>query len=199
MFRANHCAQRLRDIELHRAEARRMDVTPPFRHQRHSSRSHERPLLLTPLCGLRWCPRWSIRSTLCCAPAPGRTTTNQTVNARQTLEELLANIARRYCTGEVLTIAIHLNRDVATTLGTTPIPTCLASPSGFSLVRQQSRVPRGKPPSADSKSSSLTFRGRCRRSPNGDVTHDAVEATLLQRNGVRPSPRIPVPCCIQAG
>lgn len=46
----------------------------------------------------------------------------ETVNARQTLDELLADIARRYCTGEVLTIAIHLNRDLVTTLGTITAP-----------------------------------------------------------------------------
>lgn len=41
----------------------------------------------------------------------------ETVNVRQTLEELLADIGCRYCTGEVLTNAIHLNRDLVTTLG----------------------------------------------------------------------------------
>ena len=46
----------------------------------------------------------------------------ETVNARQTLEELLADIARRYCTREVLTIAIHLNRDLVTTLSTITAP-----------------------------------------------------------------------------
>ena len=44
------------------------------------------------------------------------------VNPRQTLETLLADIARRYCTGEVLTIAIHLNRDLVTTLGKITVP-----------------------------------------------------------------------------
>lgn len=39
------------------------------------------------------------------------------VDERQTLEKLLESIRRRYCTGEVLTIAIHLNRDLVTTLG----------------------------------------------------------------------------------
>ncbi len=46
----------------------------------------------------------------------------ETVDARQTLGALLAAIARKYCTGEVLTIAIHLNRDLVTTLGTIPDP-----------------------------------------------------------------------------
>jgi hypothetical protein len=46
----------------------------------------------------------------------------ETVNARQTIKGLLADIALRYCTGEVLTIAIHLNRDLVTTLGTIAAP-----------------------------------------------------------------------------
>jgi hypothetical protein len=46
----------------------------------------------------------------------------ETVNARQTLSDLLASIGRRYCTGEELTIAIHMNRDLVTTLGTITAP-----------------------------------------------------------------------------
>jgi hypothetical protein len=40
-----------------------------------------------------------------------------TVNERQTLEILLESLSRRYGTGEKLTIAIHLNRDIVTVLG----------------------------------------------------------------------------------
>lgn len=46
----------------------------------------------------------------------------EAVDARQTLEALLADIARKYCTDEVLTIAIHLNRDLVTTFGTITDP-----------------------------------------------------------------------------
>jgi hypothetical protein len=45
-----------------------------------------------------------------------------TVDERQTLDGLLESIRRRYCTGELLTIAIHMNRDLVTTLGTIPDP-----------------------------------------------------------------------------
>lgn len=44
------------------------------------------------------------------------------VDPRQTLESLLESIRRRYGTGEVLTIAIHLNRDLVTTLGSITAP-----------------------------------------------------------------------------
>lgn len=45
-----------------------------------------------------------------------------TVNECQTLETLLESLSRRYGTGEKLTIAIHLNRDVVTILGEVTAP-----------------------------------------------------------------------------
>jgi len=42
----------------------------------------------------------------------------ETVGPEQTLDGLLGSITKRYCSGEKLTIAIHMNRDLVTTLGT---------------------------------------------------------------------------------
>lgn len=44
------------------------------------------------------------------------------VNDRQTIVSLLAAIKKRYCCGEELSIAIHLNREVITRLGSIPDP-----------------------------------------------------------------------------
>ena len=41
------------------------------------------------------------------------------VDPQQTLESLLESLRRRYGTGETLSIAIHLNRNLVTTLGST--------------------------------------------------------------------------------
>lgn len=47
-----------------------------------------------------------------------------TVDPKQTLNGLLGSIRQRYCSGEKLTIAVHMNRDHATTLG--PLQTHLS-------------------------------------------------------------------------
>lgn len=45
-----------------------------------------------------------------------------TVNEHQTLENLLESLSRKYCTGEKLTVAVHLNRDAITELGKVTAP-----------------------------------------------------------------------------
>lgn len=46
----------------------------------------------------------------------------EAVDPRQTLEALLEDVRRTYGSGEALTIAIHLNRDVVTALGSVKAP-----------------------------------------------------------------------------